>query len=237
MALVERRRLAGTLLYGRCAPHEVDWSRQIWEAFGGPGPIRSDSVAHFVGYDTYLKVAKVAGDYWRSIVHDPTTVVPTTAVQTQQVMSFAETALALISMPRPEKHIGFPNEAMVISDMRRILKEDPIGVHRAALAAALGRLEASGVIAERGLQRAIHESLSRHQQAEAKKQADNEALGLRACAHCGASEVHVAQFKRCSACKGVVFCSKDCQLANWPAHKAACKAARKAAATGAAGGA
>ena len=72
-------------------------------------------------------------------------------------------------------------------------------------------------------------------QAKAKALADNEAIGLRSCAHCSAREVHVAQFKRCGACRGIVFCSKDCQLANWPAHKAACKAARKAAAGAAAG--
>lgn len=72
-----------------------------------------------------------------------------------------------------------------------------------------------------------------------KAQADSKAAGLRPCAHCGASEIHVQQFKRCSAChgKGAVFCCKACQEANWPSHKAACKAACKAAAAeGAAGG-
>jgi hypothetical protein len=48
-----------------------------------------------------------------------------------------------------------------------------------------------------------------------------------ALAGCGAHEVHVAQFKRCAACKGIVYCCKEHQLADWPAHKAACKAARK----------
>ena len=75
-------------------------------------------------------------------------------------------------------------------------------------------------------------------QASAKAQAGNQAGGLRPCEHCGAREVQKKQFKLCSACKGVVFCSRDCQLANWPSHKAACKAACKAAASkGAAGGA
>jgi hypothetical protein len=61
--------------------------------------------------------------------------------------------------------------------------------------------------------------------------------GLRACAHatCASREVHVSQFKLCAACKMVVYCSKEHQAANWPAHKAACKAARAAAANGAAG--
>jgi hypothetical protein len=109
------------------------------------------------------------------------------------------------------------------------------GMHRNALAAALGRLEASGVIAERGMDIRVQELVQIRANKEAKVQADNEARGVLLCAHCGAREVHVAQFKRCAACKCVVFCSKDCQLANWPAHKAACKAARKAAAGAAAG--
>jgi len=54
---------------------------------------------------------------------------------------------------------------------------------------------------------------------------------LRSCAlaSCGAKEAHVSHFSKCAACKAVVYCSKDCQLAAWPDHKKACKAARKAA--------
>ena len=46
---------------------------------------------------------------------------------------------------------------------------------------------------------------------------------LRRCAlaSCGALEAHVRHFSRCSACKTVVYCSKTCQLADWPAHKKA----------------
>ena len=54
---------------------------------------------------------------------------------------------------------------------------------------------------------------------------------LRSCAlaSCGAKEAHVKHFSKCAACKTVVYCSKTCQTADWPAHKKACKAARKAA--------
>ncbi len=57
------------------------------------------------------------------------------------------------------------------------------------------------------------------------------ARGLHFCAlpTCGAQEVHASQFKRCSACLGVVYCCKEHQVQDWPAHKAACRTARKAA--------
>ena len=58
------------------------------------------------------------------------------------------------------------------------------------------------------------------------------ASGLRSCAlaGCGAREAHPAHFKSCAACRAVVYCCREHQVAGWPAHKKACKAARKAAA-------
>ena len=52
---------------------------------------------------------------------------------------------------------------------------------------------------------------------------------------CAARELHPGHYKRCSACHGVVYCCREHQLEDWPAHKAACKAARKAAAEEAGG--
>ena len=55
------------------------------------------------------------------------------------------------------------------------------------------------------------------------------APGLRSCAlaGCGARERHPSHFKACAACRAVVYCSKEHQVQDWSAHKAACKAARK----------
>ncbi|KZT72635.1 hypothetical protein DAEQUDRAFT_804751 [Daedalea quercina L-15889] len=41
---------------------------------------------------------------------------------------------------------------------------------------------------------------------------------------CGRREQRVAEFKRCSACKQVSYCSLECQETDWKAHKPDCKA-------------
>ena len=101
------------------------------------------------------------------------------------------------------------------------------------LATAWERLQASGVLAARGIDEEIQVSTANKAAQLAKVYADNAARGLRRCAAaiCGATEVRAGAFKHCAACKGPVYCCKEHQVADWPSHKAACKAARKAAAT------
>ncbi|KAL4435486.1 hypothetical protein ABPG77_006248 [Micractinium sp. CCAP 211/92] len=41
------------------------------------------------------------------------------------------------------------------------------------------------------------------------------------CTECGTVK---GKLLRCSGCKQLWYCSRECQLANWPAHKAACRA-------------
>ena len=43
------------------------------------------------------------------------------------------------------------------------------------------------------------------------------------CANCGKAESDDMKLKRCTACKMVRYCSRDCQVANWPQHEKACK--------------
>ena len=66
--------------------------------------------------------------------------------------------------------------------------------------------------------------------------------GVGACERCGARGARL----RCGACRGVAYCSRACQAAAWPAHRAACqpaaatirraRLARRAAARGATSG-
>ena len=237
LALLERRRLAGTLLYGKCAPHEVDWHRQFTASAGTGDAGLSALYSQFVGYEAYLRTARLAL-VWVYRSRERSMVAPPSAAQAQQIFSYAETALDLMSATRLiEKIASFPCEATLLLEVHQTLSLDNVHLsveHRNLLEIALARLKSSGVLEERGMDGAMQGIVRESQLLQAKAQAEKEAPERQSCAHCGAREVHVAQFKRCSACKGPRFCSKDCQLANWQAHKADCKAARKAAAGAAA---
>jgi hypothetical protein len=55
----------------------------------------------------------------------------------------------------------------------------------------------------------------------------------RACNWCGRAEERMGQtggegseeckLKECSRCRSVRYCGKECQTADWPAHRATCK--------------
>jgi hypothetical protein len=239
MMVLERRRCANTLLYGKCAPHEVEWSRQLYVAHGS-SDASARKEAQFTGYEAYLRGTQLAL-YWLGLGRNPGTITPPTAAQTQLISSCAVTACEMMNAPRPEHNVFEPEAELAVQltnwlpvtgNMARVSPE-----YRGALAHAALRLMLSGVLEERGMDDAAEGVQHESHQIQAKAEAEQHAPGRQSCAHCGAREVHAAQFKRCSACKTVVFCGKDCQLANWPAHKAACKAARKAAAaSGAAAG-
>jgi hypothetical protein len=176
--------------------------------------------AQFVGYEVYVRTARL-GLYWPFKANrDPAAVPLPTAAQTQQIISFAVDALDLMSAPRLVKSVCFGVEAIMLSQVRKVLRPDKARIsleHRDALAAAFNRLTGSGMIEERGMEGTLENMQRKTEQAKAKAKAEKDAPGRQSCAHCGAREVHTAQFKRCSACKAAVFCCKDCQLANWPA--------------------
>ena len=110
-------------------------------------------------------------------------------------------------------------------------------VSRVRLSTARARLLQSAVIERRSLateefvaqtKATVQQKLKQVGQERAEAAAAGQ---LRNCAlaSCGAKEAHVSHFSRCAACKGVVYCCREHQVADWPQHKAACKAVRKAA--------
>ncbi len=225
--VLERRRLAGTLLHGKCAPHEMLWTRQFVSEDSPEMPSKVvEASALLMGYEVYLKAAYLALAW----LCESEELAPT-AEQRPKVFSFVISAVDLMCLPRPIKDVILHGEATLLARVREALTKMPLSrSDREALQAAYDRLQASGIEVRRELELSSQETRARFNASLAKAQEDIAARGLQSCAHCGAREVHVKQFKRCSACKTIAFCSRDCQLANWPQHKAACKAARKAAA-------
>ena len=43
------------------------------------------------------------------------------------------------------------------------------------------------------------------------------------CDNCGQQEETAGSFQKCSRCKVAFYCGRSCQVADWPAHKRACR--------------
>ena len=86
------------------------------------------------------------------------------------------------------------------------------------------------MLQSRYIEESIEEQEPKQRAVTAAIESSFAAPGLRSCAldGCGASEAHPAHFKSCAACRAVVYCCREHQVAGWPGHKKACKAARKA---------
>jgi len=50
-------------------------------------------------------------------------------------------------------------------------------------------------------------------------------LRVRTCQCCGKAEKRVGKLKSCTRCKAAFYCSKECQVKDWPSHKKICKKA------------
>ena len=226
---LHRRKAAGTLLAGKCRPVEVAWFTAKHIAACSP---MTAWRTHLIGYDAYLYAAAV------SLV-----VIMVAPFDNLELAQFALTAVDLMTRPREYSDKLLSAEFRFVHQLQNRLsmpfvRNSPAGE---LLAEALRRLERSGVLRERGIDEAVKqlETAPDHDLIlnDAVRVQAREADALRSCAleTCGAKEEHLQHFKRCSACKAVVYCCKEHQVQDWPAHKAACKAARKAAAEAAGG--
>jgi hypothetical protein len=161
----------------------------------------------------------------------------------QEMLALILQALDLLSKPRALESSVLPDEMTLLQTLLYFEEEGHFELIAASFPAcssqlqqvrdAWARVKTTGVLHRRGLlcrdMTSVLDQRRRDQEAADARQARR---GLRSCglASCGATEVHVDHFKRCSACKTIVYCCKEHQLEHWPAHKRECKAARKAAA-------
>ena len=248
VAALERRRMAGTLLEGKCTATEEAWSAAECTGAGFSAD-EAARLAKLYGYNTFLgtaySIVNLLLNAWFFAAECSAT----------QFEAFAQRvvhATDLMQQPRSHGTTALYAEVQFSENFSSVCVADaasglPYLLHRGLdarlvqlLTDVWQRLQRSGVLEAR----CILDECRRQQVStdceknEAAVRAALSAPGLRSCAlvGCGAREAHPKHFKRCSACQAVVYCSKEHQLEAWPAHKAACKAARKAAAASADGG-
>jgi len=238
---LERRRVAGTLLKGKCTAAEEAWDAQKYVEFGGFSAVEASSMGKLVGYSTFLRLASsgldmLANADWLGLFED------CSAAQFQAFLQFVVNAAELMQQSRSHGMAALSEDTSFVKKLSDVV-DGGYGLEARVvqpLTGAWRRLQQSGVMEARNLLNGYWRSChnASNEKVVAAIQAAMAAPGLRSCAlaGCSALEAHPQHFKRCSACKLVVYCSKEHQLEAWPAHKAACKAARKAAAASADGG-
>jgi hypothetical protein len=195
------------------------------------------------------KVAYVWAASYSAVRLSPLTwcIFPLNPAEVAAMLAFVLHAVDMVLEPRVEPNArALEAESLFLSNLRvqvekreefaRQTSQYPGAVAVAAatapaLQAAWRRVLDSGVLRARGIDDIMDVNARESSERAATAAASAAAHGLRACAlpDCGAREVHVKQFRMCSACRGAVYCSREHQQLHWRAHKAACKAARAAA--------
>ena len=248
VAMLRRRRDAGTLMPGTCRPNEVEWWLELLNFAARTRRPRASSQVHknvvpasFVGYDAFLNVCigciHLLNFILRSCVFEPG------EESEQACLSFCceifDEGVTLVTQPRK---VEWPS-GMEFAFCQQLVPKETLGllarqpVHKEwhdRLSEALARLTQSGMIEKRGTFgesacQAFTSTLESQTRSVAERARAAATGQLRSCAlaSCGAKEAHVELYKKCASCLAVVYCCREHQVADWPTHKAACKAARK----------
>ena len=230
---LERRRAAGTLLDGKCSAAEEAWNAGVLQRRHRHSPAEAASLAAFVGYEEFLRAAKSA---LFVIAFARAFALECSNFQFQSLAGHAVRAAELMQQPRRHGDTTFGIEAdFTVSFRKAAAKAASSGLDAhlvQRLADAWQRVQRSGVLQARGIEECIRFNEPEGVELMTAVQNSMTAPGLRSCAlpGCGAKEAHPAHFKSCAACRTVVYCCREHQVVDWPAHKKKCKVARKAAA-------
>jgi hypothetical protein len=232
---LQRRKAAGTLMAGSCRPVEEACNAvklRYRAARWGIGAASVAVLTPLIGYEAYLYAASNMLHLLFTFQHG--LFGAGCQVDLAQCVRYVVSAADIVALPR-DHSFAVHAEITLVSIFQGIVFARESFTDATAyqlLRDAWDQLLRSGVLRQRGLERAAMEHTLDSLAVPADLQRRYAAAVLRACAlpACAAREVHPAQFKKCAACQAVVYCCKRHQTEHWPAHKAACKAARKAAA-------
>jgi len=238
MAVLERRKAAGTLLPGSWYPAEEAYQTAMalhcLELDGlTQASARKNAVALApqVGVETFIRVAAAVA-YMLNNMGTLQRVFVLSVEQIDADYLFVASALDLMAQPRAFDTLLLTGEPGLVRELRNLIPvvSDMDEPETKTLCAAWRRLLRSGVLRTRGVDEGIDKTNQNQLRVRAAAEADRAAGRLQQCAlaGCSACESHASQFKRCGACRAVCYCCKEHQVEDWPSHKAACKAARKA---------
>ena len=240
MAVLERRKAAGTLLPGSCRPVEERFQMAVKrhdlevEGISQAEAARAAPVlVPYFGVETFIRVAASVA----FMLHNTGVFKRAFSLSGEQKQAayLFMIVSALDLMTRPRDYNGWlVGEPDFVRRVRLLIPtmSDIEGPETKKLRAAWRRLLRSGVLRARGIEEGIDRMLQLETRTRAAADAEVAAGRLQQCAlaGCAALEAHASHFKRCGACRTVCYCCREHQVEDWPSHKAACKAARKAAA-------
>ena len=244
IAVLERRRLADTLLAGTCSAAEESWRASAWLCLqlSSQRGNRHDaaataaSLAALFGYEEFVRAA--SGVLLALLFPGRFSASECSAAQFRSFAEHVVHATELMQQPRRYGDVPLDDEIVFTNRLHDAVANAGANGLDARLvqlmAGAWQRLQRSGVLRARSIEGntgsgiALSDVDDRAFDMAIRKSMN--APGLRHCAlpGCGAKEAHPAHFKSCAACRTVVYCCREHQVEGWPAHKKACKAARKA---------
>ncbi len=248
-ATLERRKAADTLLAGKCRRWpEEEWyghflqHRMKLTKVPAYVPAELALFVTFVGYDAYLYAAAHA-------VYALSVGLMSPSFDSLALARYAQYVVYAIDLFEQPRHIcratSLASEGVLAGTLKKaseaIEKHDLVrNLVPAPFLEMLERWERftrSGVLQERDIMAGVAHCESVSSARRATCEAGLASATLKCCSlqSCATRELHPSHFKRCSACHITVYCCREHQLEDWPAHKPACKAARKAAAAEAGG--
>ena len=228
-ALLLRRLADNTLLPGTIQDEEVTYYARsqvfTWKAMDKPVPSEAalQDIGALLGYETLLK----------AVIETLALLIVLRgfALPRESAHSFVLTALNAI--PRTAMiQYTLHSEAALVVMMEVNMK--PQYFEPSFCAAVLRKWRSSAVADVLRARDVLQTGVARLQQSntefEARQRADIEKIGLRECAwpSCDKVERTVREFKQCSGCRSVWYCSPEHHTLDWGAHRKECQKLDKA---------
>ena len=227
-ALLLRRLADNTLLPGTIK-EEVTYDARVqafaYKAHDKPVPAEADLQALGVtlGYEALL----IAVFQTLALLME----LQGSALPRETMHSFVLTALDAI--PRTAAlQKKLPSEANLVAVMELDMK--PQNFEPSFCTAVLRKWRSSAVVDVLRARGVLQTGVARHNEgiaeSEVRKRADIEKIGLRECAwpSCDKVERTVREFKQCSGCRSVWYCSPEHHTLDWGAHRKDCQKLDKA---------